>query len=525
MTVGYDDPGVVTNYRTLVPREATINPVLTSDELIPGNPWPPKSQKPRLVRYLQNKYLYAGHHEQVYGNWATHVTENPQGQRALVLIVANFPGVLSRLVADLLFGEADEHLSMSCENEQATAAVHRFTADNGLQRVAYETSGLGSSYWGDCAYKIWLKNGLARVSCQPPGSWFPVVSPNNIKEIVKHILAWEVKISDQRYLRKETHVPGQIVHEAYRIDGSTIGKPVDIRKTLGEKLENGEIEDTGIDDFLVVSAPNVAIGDELFGQDDYYEMDSIFAGLNILLARNDLVLAKHTDPNMAGPASQMMQDPNYPDDPTKMVVRTAGNYFGMDRDDPEPKYLTWDGKLESAFHQIDLMIKLLMYVSETSPACFGLDKDAVAESGAALKKRLMRTLAKVNRKWMYSGELLKKVALIAQKLETAHGKGGYTPERPSIERKDGLPDDPKEEAEITQLHGVDQVESRVQAIMREFGVDKKTARKWAEEIKKERDAALPAFARSPFGEVDLNKRRGQPGKEAAGKEGTRGGGE
>jgi hypothetical protein len=506
LTVQYYDPGVVTSYRTLVPKEATLNPAMTTDELTKGNPWPPRSQKPRLVRYLQNKYLYAGQHQEVYGNWATHVTDDPGGQRALVLIVANFPGVLSRLVADLLFGEADEHLNMACENEAAQKAVERLVTENGLKAIAYENSGLGASYWGDCCYKVWLKKGLACIACQPPGGWFPVVSSGNIKEIVKHILAWDVRIGEQRYLRKETHTPGQIIHEAFRIDGSTIGAPVDIRKVLGETLENGEIEDTGIDEFLVVSAPNVAMGDELFGQDDYYEMDTIFAGLNILLARNDLVLAKHTDPNIMGPASQMEQDP---DQPGKWRVRTAGKYFGMEPGDPEPKYLTWDGKLEAAFDQIDLMIRLLMYVSETSPACFGLDKDAVAESGTALKKRLMRTLAKVNRKRMYADEALKRVALTAQKLEAAHGKGGYTPERPSIRWADGLPDDPKEEAEITQLHGVDQVESRVQAIMREFGVDEETAQKWADKIQEERDAALPEFGRSGFEGVNLNDRRGQ----------------
>lgn len=517
----YTDPGVVTSYRTRVPQSPTLNPVMTTDELIKGNPWPPPSQRPRLVRYLQNKYLFAGQHQEVYGNWATHVTDDPEGQRALVLIVANFPGVLSKLVADLLFGEAGEHLDMTCENETARKALERFAEDNNLKAIAYENSGLGASYWGDCAYKVWLQNGLARVACQPPGTWFPVVSRNNIKEVVQDILAWEVKIGNQKYLRKEIHTPGQIVHQAFRLDGTTISEQVDIRRALSETLENGEVEDTGIDDSLVVSAPNVALGDELFGLDDYYEMDTIFAGLNVLLARNDLVLAKHTDPNMTGPDSQMEQDPH---DPTKWRVRTAGKYFGMAPGDPEVKYLTWDGKLEAAFEQIELMIRLLMYVSETSPACFGLDKDAVAESGVALRKRLMRTVAKVNRKRMYADAALKRLALVAQKLEVAKGKGsGYTPERPSIAWQDGLPDDPREEAEITQLHGVDQVESRIRAIMREFGVDEETAKKWAEEIQAERDAAMPSWSRSPFGDVDLNDRRGRQG--SGGNEGGAQGGE
>jgi hypothetical protein len=95
------------------------------------------------------------------------------------------------------------------------------------------------------------------------------------------------------------------------------------------------------------------------------------------------------------------------------------------------------------------MLDYLMLVTETAPAAIGLtSKDGgQAESGKALRFRLMRTLGKVNRKQRFFDQALRNVLYAAQVLDATHG-GGPAPQEVSIEWRDGLPDDPSETAEV-----------------------------------------------------------------------------
>ena len=162
----------------------------------------------------------------------------------------------------------------------------------------------------------------------------------------------------------------------------------------------------------------------------------------------------------------------------------------------KPEYMTWDGKLEAAEKQIDRLIELIFYISETSPAAFGMDKLSAQESGAALKKRLMRTLAKVNRKKLYADPAIKDVLEIAQMLDVEWAGGSYEVERPTITWADGLPDDPKEEAEIVGMRVQNGTLSQLTAIKMLDKCDDETAEKELERIQQERNAALPSFART-----------------------------
>ena len=109
-----------TTQRTTSISDTTLNPVLMSDVIIPGESWPPKTQHGRLLRYAQNKMLYTGQHDRVYGQWASMVSDNPDVQRALVYIAVNLPGAITRLVADLLYGEAGENLHATCQGPEAS---------------------------------------------------------------------------------------------------------------------------------------------------------------------------------------------------------------------------------------------------------------------------------------------------------------------------------------------------------------------------------------------------------------------
>ena len=111
-------------------------------------------------------------------------------------------------------------------------------------------------------------------------------------------------------------------------------------------------------------------------------------------------------------------------------------------------YVTWDGQLEAAFRQIDLLMEQLYILSETSAAAFGQLKAGLAESGTALRRLMMAPLAKVNRIRMRFDPALKEVLWLASALEKTQGMSGAVELTDiHIDWKDGLPDD---EQELTQ---------------------------------------------------------------------------
>jgi hypothetical protein len=110
-----------------------------------------------------------------------------------------------------------------------------------------------------------------------------------------------------------------------------------------------------------------------------------------------------------------------------------------------------------------------MMMSESSPAAFGMDKQGIAESGRALRFKLLRTLAKINRKKLYFNQGLKNILYAAQVLDVEWGSAKYEPKEPQIEWADGLPED---EEQITNIHakrvegGIESRETAVRSVLK-----------------------------------------------------------
>jgi len=64
--------------------------------------------------------------------------------------------------------------------------------------------------------------------------------------------------------------------------------------------------------------------------------------------------------------------------------------FEMDEAGNKPEYIVWNANLDSAMKEIDKMVEFLFMFSETSPDALGLGKGGQAESGRALKMKLLR---------------------------------------------------------------------------------------------------------------------------------------
>jgi hypothetical protein len=404
--------------------------------LQPGKPWPPPSEAERLERYAKNKLLFEGKHEQVFQDWIRLLRDD---QQATLEMILNWHKRLTLLFADLLLGEPPR-ISAGDQDSQEQQALERIIEDNDLFNVAYEVA-IDVPRYGDGIFKV-RYDGRAIIEGQQPAIWFPVVQPDNIKEIQAHVLAWEYEEDTQergktvtkKYLRAEIHERGKITIAEYPIENNIIGSALEYQET-----------ETGVDEFLVVPVNNILTTDRVTGLDDYSDLDSLIQEIEVRIAQISRILDKHADPNMYGPDTALEQDPST----GQVAYRGGGKYFPVGQGEQPPGYVTWDGQLDAAFKQIDLLMEQLYILSETSAAAFGQLKAGLAESGSALRRLMMAPLAKTNRIRMRFDPALKEVLWLASKLEAAQGMAGAVVlEDIHIDWKDGLPDDELERTQI-----------------------------------------------------------------------------
>jgi hypothetical protein len=402
-----------------------------------GAPWPIPSEQERMDRYSRNALLYEGKHGQVWPDLNPFGSKPPAGAKSFSMVdcidrnhVDMTIGWYKRATtcfADLLCGEP---FKVSAE-PQATA--DRLIADNALVMKAYEIT-LSMIKNGTGIYKARFdKKGIIEVI--NPRLWFPIVSPDNT-EFVAHVLAWSFKDGGDEYVRAEIHEKGTIKNKLFAVEN---GKLRDIPLTKFERYSSiPPITKTGIDDFLIVPVQNLLGADGVYGMDDYSDMNDLVKELEKRLIQASRVFTKHADPAVSGPASKIDIDPYS----GEAVVVGGGLYFGYNQGEPQPAYMVWDAKLGDVFTQITEIKQALYLVSELSPAALGELKQGLAESGSALKRLMMPTLAKVNRLRLRLDPGTREILRIVSSLEVdGRGQGAAQLTQIAIKFEDGLPRD------------------------------------------------------------------------------------
>ncbi len=446
-----------------------------------GAPWPPPEEMERITLYRENRRLFEGEHDKVFKDWVRLLRDD---QQATLEIILNWPKRLSTLFADLLLGEPPQ-IKAGDEDSPEQEAVTRLIEENNLFNVAYEVA-LDVSRFGVGLFKVRYYGGRSIIEAQTPLCWFPVVKPDNVKDVLHHVLAWDYEETEARLLgartlrrlKVEIHERGRITTRVYDITSGNISGMV------GEE----EVRWTGVDDFLVMPVFNLSTSERLTGLDDYSDLDSIVQELEIRVAQISRILDKHADPNMAGPDTVLEQD----EKSGKVTFRGGGKYFPLGPGDQPPQYITWDGELEAAFKQIDLLMEQFYALSETTAAAFGQLKAGLAESGSALRRLMMAPLAKVNRLRMRFDPALKQVLKLASALEVAQGMPNAVKlEDVHITWQDGLPDDDMERTQIeVQRYGAG-LTSLESALKRLDGLEGETLKQEIERIKGEQAARRP----------------------------------
>lgn len=453
----------------------------------------------RLKNYATLRKLMTSRHAEVY-----ECLRDKDRWKQLWYLAVNFAGLTSKLCADMLFGEFP---TITGDNQKQ---IDEIIADNALQTVCH-TMALSSSYRGDCVFKVrrgrfqdWDEKEYPIIEAVPSHAYFPYLDQNNVMGVKGATIAWVREIGNDRYLRKEVHEPGRIINELYRMDSATnVGDQL-LLKSLDETANLPEVQDTGFPGLLVEYVPNWRLDDEFWGISDYFDILSLQSELNNRMTKVRKILDKHSEPKLLLPPGIMKYDEKlqrwYVEKEDLEAIEVDPDTVG-----DLPKYLTWDAQLSACFDEIERLLEFMCLVTETAPSAIGLTgKDGgQAESGKALRFRLMRTLGKIDRKKRFFDQALKNVLYAAQWL------GGRSAEPVSIEWQDGLPDDPQETAEVLNSRIV----SRTMSLRRGLTVEGLRGDALEEEIKEIEADREAASVVSPFSLEPEDADDGDPDEE------------
>lgn len=478
--------------------------------------FPADDSNQRLSDYVYFEKLFLGDHYEAF-NVRIQNEDYNKAYGKLRFVMANFAGLISKICADMLFSETPIIRAGEDGDQDFIDALVR---KNNLSIQFYE-SALSNSYMGDAVFKLRVgkrhenyEKPTVIIEDITPRIYFPKLDPFNVRaEPIQTDLAWVFKKGKDSYLRKEIHEPGKITNEVYLMDGKEVGQKVDISILGIDGLQ--PVVDTKIDDSLVVHVANWKTGGRHFGISDYLDLDSLFFAIDNRMTKVDNILDKHSDPILMVP-------PGVIDEDGKVKKKALGVIEMGEGEGGKPEYIVWDASLENAFKEIEKLVEFLFMIGEVSPDALGMGKGQ-SDSGRALKFKLMRTIAKVARKKMYYDQAIKKVMLIAQKLAKAWNVevDGITmkgePQDVSIDWKDGLPTDEKEQLENETMALDAGITTKKASAQRVYGLDDESAEALLKERDEENKLAIPAMnmgGQNPFDKSGAGQNNDDKSKDA-----------
>lgn len=436
--------------------------------------FPPTCEKGRIERYKQNASLFDGDHfsSSVYrhhGECTGGLMElYERCSRRISRVVGNFEEVISfpvllnyhRLmslkIADLVCGEPPVISGGSVEANDSIRKAREFTEfDSKLY-----SSVIDISRYGECIQRIYKDEvtGKYTFTNWDPTEWFPIVSQDGTYSILKHCLVW-IEDLDETDTRPDLrlHVQihdtvdvGKYEHRVYKISSGT--------GTIG-KLEHTEWVQTGLDVCAVSQVKSYSVTGSVYGYDDYMPIDSVLAEIMSRIGQISVILDKHADPNITGPASMLSRN-----EVTGELYLRPGKFFAVSPGEDQPSYMTWEGQLSAAFQQLELLINQLYIVSEMGSAILGDSASgSQAISGTAMRFKMAGPLAKARR---VSNSLSLTVKNMFQVLTQSPGQTSV--EKISVFWQDGLPDDPRENVEIAKLATGEEKLMPLDAAIREY---------------------------------------------------------
>ncbi len=448
------------------------------DWLEEGQIFPPEEERERLARYWQNKLIYQGEHAQVYAEQLRRI-EKVVGNVSEIIsypIVLNFQKKVSLKTADFLFQEPPQ---IKCEDETKQKALKEIIERSDLMGIGFQGA-IDCSRYGTAVYKVDVEDGRGRVSLSSPEYLFCVVDAEDRKRVTHYVIAYTYTEEKEN---KEKHYLTATVYDKTTYRKMTFEMASEMKYmalSIGKMISDTGKVQTGLSDFAVVPVHNMVTSDTVYGADDYADLDSIVAELEVRTAQISKILDVFAAPTLSGSAQALEADG------VGGYSFNTGNFYARSDSDEAPlEYITWNANLDSNFLQIERLLNHLSVISEMGPAIFNADltRGGQVVSGAALRKLYINVLSKVARLRNAFDTCFKRVLATAS--EVSFPK--IEPSEISITWMDGLPNDPMEEAQIMNARTGGMPTMSVRRALRDYdGLSDSLAEKEIEKISEER---------------------------------------
>lgn len=478
-----------------------------------GKSYPPMCERERITRYIQNAALF--NNNQFSSNKFRNRIESPgvlsdtvglydSCVERISKVIGNFSDIISVPVllnyqrfmslklADLVAGEAP---LITGKDEKENAKIRWILDNTEFDQKLYSVV-IDLSRFGDCPIRVFKDQttGLYNWITWEATNWLPIVSDDGTYTITHHVLTWMENRADADSLEADYYLHAQIFdvcnpelidRRVYQCgsDATTIGELVE--------SESGLIE-TGFDSCPILSVRAVPVSGTIYGYDDYVPIDSIMTEIITRVSQISAILDKHADPAMTGPMTMLNRDPD-----TGKLFLQSSKFYGVNPEDTQPKYLTWDGQLSAAFKQLDFLINQLYILSELGAALTGgTGESANAVSGSAMRFKLVNPIAKARRVSNSLTQPMKRlISLIGSNMpdidpETGEPGSGEDTQLPfghiTINWQDGLPNDPSEELAMCKLaSGEAKMMPLEDALVQFMGKTRSTAQALADKVREQ----------------------------------------
>jgi hypothetical protein len=398
-----------------------------------GKPWPPADQdeRDRIAEHQKNRKLYEELHLDIFPKYNAYINDKLHDDKKQPIVLGLAETATTNYM-DLLLGEAPE-----------IEAPKVYPSPDEEVFIDVSRDGIG-------LYEI-SQDGITAAN---PETVYLVTDPGNIRKVTAYVFFAEFNEGEKSYVKLTIHEPGSIAHKVFWLKDGKLNAEVPLSEFpafAGYKVDaEGKQHPFGKDagaQMLVVRVDNALSSDRRYGRSDYTpSVHSLIEALDRAFAFRFETLAKFNRPipvvpETAAPFDHALQ---------RRVFKTE-NAIIMKEGDPASSYLTWAADLASVEREIEQTMQQLLIKLKLSPVLLAGQGAGQAESGTALRIRLIPSLSKVRKFASALKVAIPQVQSLKSKLDAAlqvEGAQAYEPEDVTVHLKDGIPDDPEEIARV-----------------------------------------------------------------------------
>jgi len=397
-----------------------------------GKPWPPEDpdEATRLQEHAIMRQIYNGLHDKVFPRYASYLTDASKDTRKQPIIL-DWPAMSTDTYLSLLLGEEPEVL----------AGDRTDLPERSDEQVFIDVSRYGVGF-----YEV----SDAGIQALNPENCYLIVSPDNIQKPIAYVFFRQWDEGDQQkthsYVKFTIHTPGQIQHLVYENKDGKLSGPFDLKQFpafASLQTDSLGIQKPQVDDFLIVQVNNALSSERYYGRSDYRpSILTLVESLERAFSQRDEVLAKFTSPTPVIPESATTFD-----HAKQEWIYKPGQPIIVQPGETSPSLMVWQAELSAVETAIEQKMDQLLQMLQLSRVLLTGKDAGAAESGTALRIRLIPTLSKVSK---YARAAEKAIPKVLNLWSQLHG-----PEIPlekiTVNLQDGIPDDPMETAQTAQF--------------------------------------------------------------------------